>query len=113
MDAILISIAHRKQTRQVISMPPPTVDPSERLLVVSFDGSARNGEIVWSLPAWTVVSAASKHKLDLTANEAGCQGQLLCLDLLTAVDMGRLIICEDSNLVIRQMRGEIECKAPG
>lgn len=29
------------------------------------------------------------------------------------MDRGRLIICGDSNLVIRQMKGEIECKAPG
>ncbi|POM65108.1 LOW QUALITY PROTEIN: Reverse transcriptase, partial [Phytophthora palmivora] len=55
VDSILISIAPRKQPRQVISMPPPTVEPSERLLVVSFDGSARvkrsggaYSEIVWS-----------------------------------------------------------------
>ncbi|POM70261.1 LOW QUALITY PROTEIN: Reverse transcriptase [Phytophthora palmivora] len=29
------------------------------------------------------------------------------------MDRGRLIICGDSNLLIRQMKGEIECKAPG
>ncbi|KAG3087769.1 hypothetical protein PI124_g14918 [Phytophthora idaei] len=29
------------------------------------------------------------------------------------MDRGRLIICGDSSLLIRQMRGEIECKAPG
>ncbi|ETL95592.1 hypothetical protein L917_06636 [Phytophthora nicotianae] len=34
-------------------------------------------------------------------------------DLLSSLDRGRLIICGDSNLVIRQIRGEIECKAPG
>ncbi|POM67314.1 Reverse transcriptase, partial [Phytophthora palmivora] len=58
-------------------MPPPTVEPDERLLVVSFDGSARvkrsggaYSGIVWSLPDWTVISAASRYKLDLTVNEA-------------------------------------------
>ncbi|POM80431.1 LOW QUALITY PROTEIN: Reverse transcriptase [Phytophthora palmivora] len=40
-------------------------------------------------------------------------GLLLCLDLLSDMDRGRLIICGDSNLVIRQMKGEIECKASG
>ncbi|POM77313.1 Reverse transcriptase [Phytophthora palmivora] len=61
VDSILISIAPRKQPRQVISMPPPTVELDERLLVVSFDGSARvkrsggaYSGIVWSLPDWTV-----------------------------------------------------------
>ncbi|ETI37781.1 hypothetical protein F443_16358 [Phytophthora nicotianae P1569] len=50
---------------------------------------------------------------DLTVNEAEYQGLLLGFDLLSSLDRGRLIICGDSNLVIRQMRGEIECKAPG
>ncbi|POM78632.1 LOW QUALITY PROTEIN: Reverse transcriptase [Phytophthora palmivora] len=120
VDSILISIAPRKQSRQVLSMPPPTVKPDERLLVVSFDGSARvkrsggaYSGIVWNLPDWTVISAASKYKLDLTVNEAEYHGLLLCLDLLSDMDRGRLIICGDSNLVIRQMKGEIECTAPG
>ncbi|POM76068.1 LOW QUALITY PROTEIN: Reverse transcriptase [Phytophthora palmivora] len=100
VGSILIWIAPSKQSRQMISTPPPTVEPDERLLVVSFDGSA-------------LISAASKYQLDLTVNEAEYHGLLLCLDLLSDMDSGRLIICGDSNLVIRQMRGEIECKAPG
>ncbi|POM81108.1 Reverse transcriptase [Phytophthora palmivora] len=67
----------------------------------------------YTIPDWTVISAASKYKLDLTVNEAEYQGLHLYLDLLSGIDKGRLIICGDSNLVIRQMRGEIECKAPG
>ncbi|POM63128.1 reverse transcriptase, partial [Phytophthora palmivora] len=101
-------------------MPPPTVEPDERLLVVSFDGSARvkrsggaYSGIVWSLPEWAVIAAASKYQIDLTVNEAEYHGLLLCFDLLSYMDRGRLIICGDSNLVIRQMKGEIECKAPG
>ncbi|POM67501.1 Reverse transcriptase [Phytophthora palmivora] len=97
VDSILISIAPRKQPRQVISMPPPTVEPGERLLVVSFDGSARvkrsggaYSGIVWNLPEWTVISAASKYKLDLTVNEAEYHGLLLCLDLLSDMDLERL-----------------------
>ncbi|POM71786.1 Reverse transcriptase [Phytophthora palmivora] len=112
VDSILVSIAPRKQPRQVITMPPPTVEPSERLLVVRFDGSAcvkRSGTAY----KWTVISAASKYNLDLTMNEAEYHGLLLCLDLLSDMDRGRLIICGDSNLVIRQMRCEIECKALG
>ncbi|KAE8904900.1 hypothetical protein PF003_g10849 [Phytophthora fragariae] len=119
VDAILTSIAPRKQPRQAITMLPPTVELDEKLLVVSFDGSARVkrsggafSAVVWSLPEWTVISAASKYKTDLTVNEAEYHGLLLCFDLLSDLDRGRLILCGDSNLVIRQMRGEIECKAP-
>ncbi|ETO85548.1 hypothetical protein F444_00815 [Phytophthora nicotianae P1976] len=100
-------------------MQPPTVEPDEKLLVVSFDGSARvkrsggaYSAIVWSLPQWTVVSAASEYKADLTVNEAEYHGLLFGFKLGSDLDRGRLVICGDSNLVIRQMRGEIECKAP-
>ncbi|KAE8982055.1 hypothetical protein PR002_g23640 [Phytophthora rubi] len=119
VDAILTTIAPRKQPRQAITMLPPTVELDEKLLVVSFDGSARVkrsggafSAVVWSLPEWTVISAASKYKTDLTVTEAEYHGMLLCFDLLSELDRGRLIVCGDSNLVFRQMRGEIECKAP-
>ncbi|OWY99447.1 reverse transcriptase [Phytophthora megakarya] len=75
----------------MITMPPPTIEPDENLLVVSFDGSARvkrsgsaYSAVVWKLLEWTVVEA-----------------------------MGRVVICGDSNLVIRQTQGEMDCKAPG
>ncbi|OWY90162.1 reverse transcriptase, partial [Phytophthora megakarya] len=48
-----------------------------------------------------------------TVNEAEYHGLLLCLDRLEGLDPQRLVICGDSNLVIRQVRGEIDCKAPG
>ncbi|GMG17471.1 unnamed protein product [Phytophthora fragariaefolia] len=77
VDSILTSIPLRKQPKQVISMPPPTVEPDEEPLVVSFDGSARVkrtgaafSAIVWSLPNWTVISGASEYKTSLTVNEA-------------------------------------------
>ena len=38
---------------------------------------------------------------------------LLRFDLLAGRKRVRVIVCGDSNLVIRQMRGEIDCKAPG
>ncbi|KAE8959832.1 hypothetical protein PR002_g30409 [Phytophthora rubi] len=48
----------------------------------------------------------------MTVNEAEYSGLLLCFDLLEDQDRTRLVICGDSNLVIRQMKGEIDCKAP-
>ena len=41
VDEVLIAIAPRKQPRQTISMPLPTVEVNESVLVASFDGSAR------------------------------------------------------------------------
>ncbi|ETL77458.1 hypothetical protein L917_21600 [Phytophthora nicotianae] len=120
VDSILSSIAPRKQPRQQIPAVIPTVEQGEELLVVSFDGSARVkrgggacSAIVWKLPEWIVVTAESKYLPGLTVNEARYQGLLLGFDLLSSLNRGRLIICGNSNLVIRQMRGEIECKVPG
>ena len=58
------------------------------------------------------VATASEFVPDLTVIEAQYRGLLLCFNLLTDQTRGRVIICEDSNLVIRHMRGEIDCKAP-
>ena len=98
----------------------PYGEKNEELLVVSFDGSARTkrkggsySAIIWNLPEWTIVAAASEYATDLTVNEAEYRGLLLGFDLLENQTRGRVIICGDSNLVIRQMRGEIDCKAPG
>ena len=46
-------------------------------------------------------------------NEAEYEGMLLGFELLDPLERRRLIICGGSNLVVRQMRGEIECKAAG
>ncbi|GMF32571.1 unnamed protein product [Phytophthora fragariaefolia] len=50
---------------------------------------------------------------DLTVNEADSKGLLLGCSLLEELGVTRLIICGDSNLVIHQMRGEMDCKSPG
>ncbi|POM70381.1 Reverse transcriptase, partial [Phytophthora palmivora] len=120
VDEALLAIAPKKRPRQTAVLLPPTVEPDEELLVVSFDGSARTkrkggaySAIVWKLPEWTIMEAMSEYMTDLTVNEAEYRGLLLCLELLSSLDRGRVGICADSNLVIRQMRGEIECKAPG
>ncbi|OWZ02236.1 LOW QUALITY PROTEIN: reverse transcriptase [Phytophthora megakarya] len=64
---------------------------------------------MWKLPEWRVLKARSGYAEGLTVNEAEYHGLLLCLDLLEDLDPRRLVICRDSNMVIRQ----IDCKAPG
>ncbi|KAE9342017.1 hypothetical protein PF008_g10352 [Phytophthora fragariae] len=120
VDQALIAIAPRKEPRRKIQAPIPTVYPGESLWVVSFDGSARvkrgggaYSAILWNLPEWTVVRARSEYADGLTVNEAEYRGLLLCMDLLEGKPQQRLVVCGDSNLVIRQVRGEIDCNAPG
>ncbi|OWY92333.1 reverse transcriptase [Phytophthora megakarya] len=100
--------------------PGPDLRSDEDLYVASFDGSARvkrgggaYSAIMWKLPERTVVKARSGYAEGLTVNEAEYNGLLLRFDLLEGTDPLRLVICGDSNLVIRQVRGEIDCKAPG
>ncbi|OWZ04123.1 LOW QUALITY PROTEIN: reverse transcriptase [Phytophthora megakarya] len=76
-------------------------------------GQAWWGAIVWSLSGWEVVKARSGYLENLTVNEAEYNGLILGLNMLEGLDRRRLVICGDSNLVIRQVRGEIDCKAPG
>ena len=59
------------------------------------------------------MNVAADYATDLTVNEAKHRGLLLGIDLLADQARRRIIICGDSSLVIRQMRGEIDCKAPG
>ncbi|KAE8885330.1 hypothetical protein PF005_g5619 [Phytophthora fragariae] len=66
VDQALAAIAPRKEPRQSVDTPVPTVEQDEALLVASFDGSARVkrgggafSAIIWRLPEWTVVKAAS------------------------------------------------------
>ncbi|KAE9180477.1 hypothetical protein PF004_g24833 [Phytophthora fragariae] len=120
VDQALIAIAPRKEPRRNIQAPIPTVYPGESLWVVSFDGSARvkrgggaYSAILWRLPEWTVARARSEYADGLTVNEAEYRGLFLCMDLLEGENQQRLVICGDSILVIRQVRGEIDCKAPG
>ncbi|OWZ04641.1 LOW QUALITY PROTEIN: reverse transcriptase [Phytophthora megakarya] len=120
VDKALISIAPKKEPRRKIQAPIPTIGRDEELYVVSFDGSARvkrgggaYSAILWRLPEWRVVKARSGYAEGLTVNEAEYHGLLLCLDLLEDLDPQHLVICGDSNLVIREVRGEIDCKAPG
>ncbi|OWY97810.1 reverse transcriptase, partial [Phytophthora megakarya] len=120
IDDALTEIAPRKEPKRRIQTPIPTVDRDEVLWVISFDGSARVkrgggafSAILWSLPGWGVVKARSGYLENLTVNEAEYNGLILGLDLLEGLDRRRLVICGDSNLVIRQVRGEIDCKAPG
>ncbi|OWY96404.1 reverse transcriptase [Phytophthora megakarya] len=41
VDEALVAIAPKTQARKMITMPPPTIEPDENFLVMSFDGSAR------------------------------------------------------------------------
>ncbi|OWZ07285.1 reverse transcriptase [Phytophthora megakarya] len=120
MDDALIEIAPRKEPKRRGQALIPTVDQDEEVWVVSFDGSAgvkRGGgafsAIAWSLPGWKVVKARSCYLESLTVNEAECNGLILGLDMLEGLDRKRLVVCGDSNLVIRHVRGEIDSKAPG
>ncbi|KAE8980248.1 hypothetical protein PR002_g24183 [Phytophthora rubi] len=88
VDQALIAIAPRKEPRRKIQAPIPTVYPGESL------GKGPIGVRGWP-------------------DGQRSRGLLLCMDLLEGENQQRLVVCGDSNLVIRQVRGKIDCKAPG
>ncbi|OWZ09952.1 LOW QUALITY PROTEIN: reverse transcriptase [Phytophthora megakarya] len=67
---------------------------------------ARSGYL--ESPRSEVVKARSGYLESLTVNEAEYNGLILGLDMLEDLDRRRLVVCGDSNLVIRQVRGEID-----
>ncbi|OWZ20269.1 LOW QUALITY PROTEIN: reverse transcriptase [Phytophthora megakarya] len=102
LGALAASITPRSQVdkaqRRKIQAPIPTIERDKDLYAFSFDGSApvkRGGGAysVIKLPEWKVLKARSGYAEDLVSR--------------------RLVIRGDSNLVIRQVRGKIDCKAPG
>ncbi|GMF33732.1 unnamed protein product [Phytophthora fragariaefolia] len=120
VDAALKEISPRKRPPRTAVIPVPSVASDEELHVMSFDGSAkakREGgvfsAVVWTLSGWEVARATSGYAMDLTVIEAEYRGLLLGCPFLQGLEVSRLIICGDSNLVIRQMREEMDCKSPG
>ena len=69
-------------------MPQPTVGLDENFVVVSSDGSTRikrkiepYSAIMWKLPGWTVVTAASEYAMDLIVNAAEYRGLFIGFDI--------------------------------
>ncbi|OWZ07953.1 reverse transcriptase [Phytophthora megakarya] len=80
----LTEIAPRKEPKRRIQAPIPTHD---RVF----------------LPGWEVVKAISGYLGSPTVNEAEYNGLILGLDMLENLYRRRLVLCGDSNLVIRQI----------
>ncbi|OWZ00118.1 reverse transcriptase, partial [Phytophthora megakarya] len=77
VDSALVDIAPRKRSSKTATIPVPKIGPTESLHVISFDGSARVkreggafSAVVWQLPNWGVVKAASGYAEGLAVNEA-------------------------------------------
>ncbi|OWZ10188.1 reverse transcriptase [Phytophthora megakarya] len=70
-------------------------------------GRVQFSAIVWSLPGWEVVKVRSGYLESLTVTEAEYNGLILGLDMLESLDRRRLVVCGDSNVVIRQRKGVI------
>lgn len=99
-------------------MSQTIVEEDEILLEVSIDKYAwvkrkcgACSAIILKLPNSTIVATASEFATDQIVNEAEYKGIVLCFDLLINQTRGRLIIYGDSNLVITQTHGKIDCKA--
>ncbi|GMF43517.1 unnamed protein product [Phytophthora fragariaefolia] len=115
VDAVLEEISPRKRPPRTAVIPVPSVAPDEERH--GSDNAKREGgafsAVVWKLLGWEVARAASRYATGLTVNEAEYRGLLLGCSLLQQLEVSRLVVCRDSNLVIRQMREEMDCKSPG
>ncbi|OWZ04472.1 hypothetical protein PHMEG_00023619 [Phytophthora megakarya] len=87
-------------------------------LVVSFDGSAKtekNGGygscawVVWRLPEWTIVLAASAYLGSTTVNVAEYTGMYNGVRAALELGADNLVVVGDSRLAIQQSLGVIAC----
>ncbi|OWZ18046.1 LOW QUALITY PROTEIN: reverse transcriptase [Phytophthora megakarya] len=113
VDSALEDIAPRTRPSKTATISVLKIGPTESPYVISFDGSARVkreggafSAVAWQLLNWDVVKAASGYAEGLTVSEVDYRGMLLGLSLLEYLDVARLIICDDLNLVM-------DCKCPG
>ncbi|OWZ02015.1 hypothetical protein PHMEG_00026505 [Phytophthora megakarya] len=88
-------------------------------LVVSFDGSAKtekNGGygscawVVWRLPEWTIVLAASAYLESTTVNVAEYTGMNNGVRAALELGADNLVVVGDSRLAIQQSLGVIACR---
>ncbi|OWZ13789.1 LOW QUALITY PROTEIN: reverse transcriptase [Phytophthora megakarya] len=113
VDKALISIAPKKEPRRKIQAPIPTARSNEDLCVASFRPcQARLQRDPVEVTCMDCCEGRSCYVEGSTINETEYHGLLLCLDLLDGTEPLRQVSCGDSNLVIRQVRVEIDCKAP-
>ncbi len=121
-DEALEQIQPKKSQRRppvVAAHAAPLLRPGITYTILSFDGSAKPKRaggscsgIAWSWPSGEIRMARSRYLVAATVNEAEYQGARLALQLALELEAKHVIIIGDSNLVVRQLRGEIECKAP-
>ncbi|KAI9991296.1 hypothetical protein PInf_018956 [Phytophthora infestans] len=98
LGVLAASITPRAKMDEALNRVAPKKEPKRRIQIL--------------IPTVQVDEDLSTYAEGLAVNEAEYNGLLLGLDLLKEQDPKRLVICGDSNLVIRQVRGEIDCKAP-
>ncbi|KAE9289079.1 hypothetical protein PR003_g25647 [Phytophthora rubi] len=102
-------LGHKVSSHGLEANPKDLSAPTD----LPFPGSLRAMQSFLGSLNYYIVRARSEYADGLTVNEAEYRGLLLCIDLLEGETQQRLVVCGDSNLVIRQVRGEIDCKAPG
>ncbi|GMG18533.1 unnamed protein product [Phytophthora fragariaefolia] len=123
LDEALAPVAPPKQGSPTTRLDPSLlyarIPISHACFVVSFDGSAKTTKfggygscswIVWRLPDWKIVIAASPYLETTTVNLAEYTG--MNNDVLAALELGadNLIIVGDSRLAIQQSLGVIACR---
>ncbi|DAZ99971.1 TPA: hypothetical protein N0F65_008778, partial [Lagenidium giganteum] len=108
-----VTDAALEQIRQTKRVPGATI------FVVAFDLSAKPKRasggfagILWRLDGWLLKDARSAFVEEATVNEAKYRGAFLELELAVARGVKHVILCGDSNLVIRQLRGDMACITP-
>jgi ribonuclease HI len=98
---------------------PSSTENTERGIVMHIDGASRGNPgpaaygVVAKNEAGAPVAAFSKFLGKATNNQAEYQALLAALDFASSQGYRRLKVLSDSELLVRQMRGEYKVKSDG
>ena len=100
--------------------PFPQITREFEGYVATFDGAVRTkapiagaySAILWRLPNWDIVYAASFYDLDLTVNDSEYCGLNKVLDIALEHGVNDLILCGDSRIALHQVNGSLRCHKP-
>jgi ribonuclease HI len=120
-DAVLEDISPSRITSSPALISPfPQITRDFEGYVATFDGAVRTkapiagaySAILWRLPNWDIVYAASFYDLDLTVNDSEYCGLIKVLDIALEHGVNDLILCGDSRIALHQVTGALRCHKP-
>ena len=120
-DEVLENVSPSKiLSSPTLVSPFPQIPREYDGYVATFDGAVRTkapiagaySAILWKLPNWDIVYAASFYEPDLTVNDSEYSGMNAVLNIALEHTVRDLILCGNSRIALHQLTGALRCHKP-